>query len=56
MMLTVHIGSDPSRPIWVAIKGVIFDVSKNKAYQPGGSYNSAFSATPIATNTNRVWL
>lgn len=32
-------GSDPSRPTWVAIKGAVFDVSKNKAYAPGGQYN-----------------
>lgn len=33
-----HIGTDSSKPIYVAIKGVVFDVSKNKAYQPGGAY------------------
>jgi len=33
-------GSNPDKPIYVAIKGVVFDVSKNKAYQPGGSYSS----------------
>lgn len=32
-------GSDPSKPIYVAIKGVVFDVSRNKAYQQGGSYH-----------------
>lgn len=32
-------GSNPDRPIYVAIKGVVFDVSRNKAYQPGGSYS-----------------
>ncbi|WEW55552.1 hypothetical protein PRK78_000983 [Emydomyces testavorans] len=32
-------GSDPSRPTLVAIKGVVFDVSGNPAYKPGGSYN-----------------
>lgn len=33
-----RIGKDPSKPTYVAIKGVVFDVSKNKAYQPGGAY------------------
>ncbi|KAI5851975.1 cytochrome b5-like heme/steroid binding domain-containing protein [Tricharina praecox] len=31
-------GSDPNK-VWVAIKGVVFDVSGNKSYLPGGSYN-----------------
>lgn len=31
-------GSDPDKPTYVAIKGVVFDVSRNKAYQAGGSY------------------
>ncbi|VFQ68773.1 unnamed protein product [Cuscuta campestris] len=33
-------GSDPSKPIYVAIKGRIFDVSSGKSfYGPGGSYS-----------------
>ncbi|TFY76078.1 hypothetical protein EWM64_g7934 [Hericium alpestre] len=33
-------GSDPSKPIYVAIKGTVFDVShKGDTYGPGGSYN-----------------
>ncbi|KAK2788956.1 hypothetical protein FQN52_006489, partial [Onygenales sp. PD_12] len=32
-------GSDSSRPTLVAIKGVVFDVSGNPAYGPGGNYN-----------------
>ncbi|KAH7923159.1 cytochrome b5 [Leucogyrophana mollusca] len=33
-------GSDPSKPIYVAIKGQIFDVSrKGDVYGPGKSYN-----------------
>lgn len=32
-------GTDPSRPTWVAIKGTVFDVSKNAAYAPGGQYH-----------------
>ncbi|KAI0338290.1 progesterone binding protein [Trametopsis cervina] len=33
-------GSDSSKPIYVAIKGTIFDVShKRETYGPGGSYN-----------------
>lgn len=37
------VGSSPDKPIYVAIKGVVFDVSKNKAYQPGGSYHGQSS-------------
>ncbi|KAJ3522173.1 hypothetical protein NM688_g8912 [Phlebia brevispora] len=33
-------GSDPSKPIYVSIKGTVFDVSrKRETYGPGGSYN-----------------
>ncbi|EED79913.1 predicted protein, partial [Postia placenta Mad-698-R] len=33
-------GSDPSKPIYVAIKGTVFDVShKRDTYGPGKSYN-----------------
>jgi hypothetical protein len=31
-------GTDPSRPTLVAIKGIVFDVSKNPAYGPNGQY------------------
>ncbi|KAL4879791.1 cytochrome b5-like heme/steroid binding domain-containing protein [Aspergillus karnatakaensis] len=31
-------GSDPNLPIYVAIKGVVFDVSRNSAYGPDGQY------------------
>ncbi|CAH7684261.1 cytochrome b5-like heme/steroid binding domain-containing protein [Phakopsora pachyrhizi] len=33
-------GRDPSKPIYVAIKGIVFDVSsKREVYGPGGSYH-----------------
>ncbi|KZV61981.1 progesterone binding protein [Peniophora sp. CONT] len=33
-------GSDPNKPIYVAIKGTVFDVSpKRETYGPGASYN-----------------
>ncbi|KAL5485470.1 hypothetical protein ACEPAI_8112 [Sanghuangporus weigelae] len=33
-------GSDPSKPIYVSIKGAVFDVSnKREMYGPGKSYN-----------------
>ena len=35
-------GTNPDKPTYVAIKGVVFDVSKNKAYQPGGSYSGMY--------------
>ncbi|KAJ9489716.1 hypothetical protein VN97_g3558 [Penicillium thymicola] len=31
-------GTDPNRPTLVAIKGVVFDVSRNSAYGASGSY------------------
>ncbi|KAF8604063.1 cytochrome b5 [Ceratobasidium sp. AG-I] len=32
-------GSDPNKPVYVAIKGTVFDVSaKRDTYGPGGSY------------------
>ncbi|RMD43262.1 hypothetical protein DV735_g1863, partial [Chaetothyriales sp. CBS 134920] len=37
--LAQHDGSDESRPVYVAIKGTVFDVGKNKAYGPGGNYH-----------------
>lgn len=37
-----HIGTDPSRPTLVAIKGVVFDVTRNPAYGPNGSYRGRF--------------
>lgn len=44
-MLTMCIlppGSDPTRPTLVAIKGVVFDVSKNPAYGASGQYHGEF--------------
>jgi len=38
--LSAFDGADPSKPIYVAIKGTIFDVSNKKdVYGPGKSYN-----------------
>src|SRR6266496_321912 len=28
--LSLHNGQDPSKPIWVAVKGTVFDVTRNK--------------------------
>ena len=28
--LSLHNGQDSSKPIWVAVKGTVFDVSRNK--------------------------
>lgn len=32
-------GTDPNRPTFVAIKGSVFDVSRNPAYGPQGQYH-----------------
>jgi predicted heme/steroid binding protein len=38
--LSTHDGRDASRPIYVAIKGKVFDVSpKREMYGPGAGYN-----------------
>ncbi|KAG6885252.1 hypothetical protein C0993_004109 [Termitomyces sp. T159_Od127] len=37
-LLAEHDGSVPGRPIYLAIDGDVYDVSKGAAYQPGGSY------------------
>ncbi|KAA8893550.1 cytochrome b5-like heme/steroid binding domain-containing protein [Sphaerosporella brunnea] len=37
-LLATADGSDPAK-VWVAIKGIVFDVSGNASYLPGGSYN-----------------
>lgn len=31
-------GTDPNRPTLVAIKGIVFDVTRNEAYSPTGQY------------------
>lgn len=37
--LSVYNGTDPSKPIYVAIKGRVFDVTAGKSfYGPGGAY------------------
>lgn len=36
-------GTDPNRPTLVAIKGVVFDVSRNSAYGASGSYRGEYS-------------
>ncbi|XP_018839569.1 probable steroid-binding protein 3 [Juglans microcarpa x Juglans regia] len=37
--LSEYNGTDPSKPIYVAVKGRIFDVTNGKSfYGPGGSY------------------
>ena len=35
---TSRAGSDPNRPTLVAIKGVVFDVTRNAAYGSSGQY------------------
>lgn len=38
--LSEHTGADPAKPILVAIKGTVFDVTaKREMYGPGGSYS-----------------
>ncbi|ETN36767.1 uncharacterized protein HMPREF1541_09045 [Cyphellophora europaea CBS 101466] len=47
-------GTDPSKPVLIAIKGTVFDVSRNRAYQPGGPYHGTptiFSTCPSLRNS-----
>ncbi|KAJ4481916.1 cytochrome b5-like heme/steroid binding domain-containing protein, partial [Lentinula aciculospora] len=32
-------GTDPDKPVYLAIDGDVYDVTKGKAYQPGGPYH-----------------
>lgn len=47
-------GSDGK--VYVAIKGVVFDVSKNSAYQPGGSYHGKENMRDLSTLTDTYCL
>lgn len=35
-------GTDTGKPVYVAIKGTVFDVSGNSAYAPKGGYHGKF--------------
>lgn len=37
-LVASHTGNDPNRPTLVAIKGTVFDVTRNAAYGPSGQY------------------
>lgn len=43
-------GTDPNRPTLVAIKGVVFDVSRNSAYGASGSYRGEYSTVSKLNN------
>lgn len=44
-------GTNPDKPTWVAIKGTVFDVSKNPAYSEKGQYHGACAADHIVLST-----
>lgn len=49
--LARHDGTDPSLPIYVAIKGVIYDVStKRESYGPGCGYHVFAGKDPSKVN------
>lgn len=48
------LGSDPNRPTLVAIKGIVFDVSRNSAYGASGSYRGEYSTYPITIKNNQT--
>lgn len=39
MLTFVEPGTHPFKPTLVAIKGIVFDVSRNPAYGPNGPYH-----------------
>lgn len=39
----IFTGTDPNRPTLVAIKGIVFDVTRNQAYSPSGQYHGKLS-------------
>lgn len=52
-LLCAHTGSNPSSyPTYVAIKGVVFDVSHNQAYAPGGSYHGTAALGPSVPSSH----
>jgi predicted heme/steroid binding protein len=52
--LTFNIaGTNPDYPTYVAIKGIVFDVSGNKAYGPEGSYKGESSAVQCKAQSKR---
>ncbi|PYH78218.1 hypothetical protein BO82DRAFT_291796 [Aspergillus uvarum CBS 121591] len=42
----IRSGTDPTRPTLFAIKGIVFDVSKNPAFAPGGCYHEYAGKDP----------
>jgi hypothetical protein len=47
-------GTDPNRPTLVAIKGVVFDVTRNPAYGASGSYRGEYSIYFMNSITTRI--
>lgn len=55
-LVASHTGTDPNRPTLVAIKGTVFDVSRNAAYGPSGQYRGKFRRDCGAACTGAVSL
>jgi hypothetical protein len=53
-LLTLQTGSDPSRPTLVAIKGVVFDVTRNSAYGQSGQYRGKCSVLDFVVASIRT--
>lgn len=54
--LAITTGTDPSRPTYVAIKGIVFDVSKNSAYRPDGPYHGMFLSVCLSVSFELVYI
>ena len=44
------IGTNPDLPVYVAIKGSVFDVSGNGSYAPKGAYHGSWRRHPLPTS------
>ncbi len=51
-------GTNPDKPTYVAIKGTVFDVSKNSAYGEKGQYHGAQASLSVAASFSIqcLWL
>ncbi|KAG0242281.1 hypothetical protein BGW41_004495 [Actinomortierella wolfii] len=55
--LAQYDGSDATKPIYVAIKGIVFDVSsKRETYAPGGGYHVFAGKDASKMETLNNWV
>ena len=47
-------GTDPEKPILVAVKGTVFDVTRNNAYGQGGQYHGTHLVQVLEEDTSDI--